>query len=573
MNSNLSNVKSVIAINIDSVKARAFLFEIVEGKYCFIALGEANSYHLQDNSNLIKSIFHAIYQLEDITSRKFIGDDKQFIVPSRKDGTGVDQLILTYTGGKFLNLVITGLMEETSILNAKHLVNSTYTRIVDVIGLNDPRRQDMQIDAIIHADPDLVLFCGGTDNGASQSVSHMADLVTMVCKSLPFENRPEIFYTANDALEDKLARNFEKVSRTHISKNILNLDRNNGNLEIWDNYNEVVNEFHFRQYQGVKDLCTFCSIPPMPSSHGIANMVRFFSQIGNPDQTVLCVEVSSDSTSLTACKDNKLAIQVCPFGTDIGFLNIINQIKLPQLQNWLPESIPTFKVRDYLYQKSLFPDALPFTKEALMIEDSLNRCLLQHSLEQFQEAWPWLDQTYETFIVSGDFISEITDNYEMLLTLLDGIQPVGISNITIDKLGITGSLGAIARINPYLPAQIIETGIYTNLGTVICPISKQKYGTPILNMRINRENGEEERITIKKGQIFRIPLEPGMTAKANIQCLKDTVIDNSNQRFVSIDVEGGQCGLVIDARGRPIEFPNDENYRKKMIKTWHNILK
>ena len=204
-----------------------------------------------------------------------------------------------------------------------------------------------------------------------------------------------------------------------------------------------------------------------------------------------------------------------------------------------------------------------------MIEDGLKRCLLWYSLEQFQETWSWLDQTYETIIVSGDFVSEMTDNYEILLTLLDGIQPVGITNIAIDKLGITGSLGAIARTNPYLPVQIIETGIYTNLGTIICPISKKKYGTSILNMRINRENGEEERITVKKGQILRVPLEPGTTAKVNIQCLRDTVIDNSNQRFVSIDVEGGQCGLVIDARGRPIEFPKDEIHRKEMIKTWY----
>ena len=355
MNSNPSNVKSAIAINIDSNKARAFLFEIVEGKFCFIALGEANSYHLQDSSYLIKSIFNAIYQLEDITSRKFIGDDKQFIVPSRKDGTGVDQLFLTYTGGKFLNVVIAGLMEETSILNAKHLVNSTYTRIVDVISLNDTRRQDMQIDAIIHSDPDLILFCGGTDDGASQSMSHMADLVTMVCKSLPFENRPEIFYAANDALEDKLARNFEKISRTHISKNILNIDRNNGRLEIWDDYNEVVNEFHFRQYQGIKDLCTFCSIPPMPSSHGITNMVRFFNQIGNPDQTVLCIEVSSDSTSLTASKDNKLATQVCSYGTDIGFLNIINQIKLPSFKTGFPNLFRLLKSGITCIKKAYLP--------------------------------------------------------------------------------------------------------------------------------------------------------------------------------------------------------------------------
>ena len=44
----------------------------------------------------------------------------------------------------------------------------------------------------------------------------------------------------------------------------------------------------------------------------------------------------------------------------------------------------------------------------------------------------------------------------------------------LDPYGLSQALGAVAASNTLLPAQIIESGAYTNLGTVICPWLKSK---------------------------------------------------------------------------------------------------
>jgi len=40
-------------------------------------------------------------------------------------------------------------------------------------------------------------------------------------------------------------------------------------------------------------------------------------------------------------------------------------------------------------------------------------------------------------------------------------------------------------------------------------------------------------------------------------------------RSGSITVTGGALGVVIDARGRPLQFPSDPVRRRELIKKWY----
>jgi len=563
--------KSVVAINIDINQVKVFLFQIVAGQYSLIAVGESELYFQHDPSFIIKGIHSALYHLEEITNKRFIADDKQFIIPSRKDGTGADQLILTYNGGKFLRVAIVGIMEDSSIRNAEQLVNSTYSKVVEIIGLNDPRNQNIRIDSIIRADPDIILFCGGSDQGASHSVLQMANIVSLVCKSLPFEKRPEIIYAANIELQEKICRNFEKIARTHTTKNIISSDKNEIEPDIRDDYNRVINEFRYREFSGIKDFCSFCSTSPMPRSHGIANMAKFFSHIYKSSKEVLLIDISSDSTTMATAKSGHTAAKVIPFGTDFGYLAEMN---INLLKKWIPKPISNDDIKDYLFQKTLFTNTLSLTENAQLIDRGLIRYILSTALQKIKSSQPSIGNSFEPIIISGDIFSQIPDERDILLSVLDGIQPEGITTIIVDKLGIAGTLGAIAKANPLLPVQIIDSGIFTNLGTVICPVSKQKGGTDIINLRIDRSNGEQDRYTVKKGNILKIPLELGKSTKLDIQCLKDTTIDRSKKkRFFSIEVEGGQHGLIIDARSRPIAIAEDGVIRTNQLENWYKAIK
>jgi len=77
------------------------------------------------------------------------------------------------------------------------LARTAYVRVVDTIGLNDKRKPEQQIDALLRLRPDLILMAGATDNGATLSVRRLIETIGLACYILPSESRPALLFAGN----------------------------------------------------------------------------------------------------------------------------------------------------------------------------------------------------------------------------------------------------------------------------------------------------------------------------------------------------------------------------------------
>ena len=129
---------SVLAIDIGSATTRAMLFDIVDGRYRFVAIGQASSSAHAPVNDVLSGVGDAITQLEKITGRKFIDGDNQVISSVQSDGSGVDAITGTISAGPPLRAVVAGLLADVSLVSAKNLAESNYVRVVETLSLNDP---------------------------------------------------------------------------------------------------------------------------------------------------------------------------------------------------------------------------------------------------------------------------------------------------------------------------------------------------------------------------------------------------------------------------------------------------
>jgi hypothetical protein len=107
------------------------------------------------------------------------------------------------------------------------------------------------------------------------------------------------------------------------------------------------------------------------------------------------------------------------------------------------------------------------------------------------------------------------------------------------------------------------------LATVIAPLSEARYGTPILEVRVKHENGNEDRLEVTKGSLVALQVQHGQKALVQLKALHGTVIDpRSPKKTIQYNVVGGACGAVIDGRGRPVALPTDTARRRDMLKKW-----
>ena len=568
MTISLVDAESVLAVDIGSRTTRAHLFDVVDGQYSFIAAGSALTTLQVPYRDVSEGVHQAILELQTVTGRCILGQDSRIILPSQADGTGVDRFVVTYSTGPAPRVIIAGLLSDVSLASAQRLVSTVYGQIVESIGLNDRRKLDSQIDAIIQANADVIVIAGGTEGGATRSVYKLVDMINLACRSLTPDQRPEIIYAGNQSLAKRIKENLEKWTKTTVAPNI----RPSIDLEdlapAQQTLNATAGRLRMRCMPGLEALASIASTPPTPSAFALGRLVHFLSRALDPSKGVLGVDLGNASTVIAAGTATSHAINVFPLGMGRGAAQALQQISLAEITQWLPIPIAESFVRDYLWQKSITPDLLPQDIETLAIEQAFARQVLRLATQQFQARYPEFDRALEPIVGSGGTLTQIP-SAQALLILIDGLQPVGVTTFVLDQNNLAAALGAAASFNPVLPVQVLESGAFLNLGTVISPVTSAGYGTPVVRARVEFERGNETSLEVNQGSIAVLPIQAGQAARIHLQGLNTTLLDPRTQKTsLSFKVVGGVCGAIIDARGRPLTLPVDDARRRDLIKNW-----
>jgi hypothetical protein len=570
---------SLLAIDVGTVTTRAALFDVVEGYYRFIASGHAPSTAAAPYKDLSEGVRQAIENLQIVTGRTFLSDDHHLIVPTQ-EGRGVDTFAATLSAGPAIKTVVVGLLNDVSLESTQRLARTIYTRVVDTIGLNDKRKPEGQIDSLLRLNPDLILVAGGTDDGATRSVQHLIETIGLACYLLPAEKRPALLYAGNQKLADEVKSSLQPLtSYLTISPNI------RPKLEVEDlqpaqhALAQLTNQIRRGQMNGVDELNSWAADTLVPTAYAEGRIIRFLSQVYDSSKGILGVDVGASATTVAASFTGELTLGVYPqLGLGEGLANILRYTNLEEIIKWIQLDIPAETVRDYIYQKSIYPASLPATPEDLVIEQALARQALHMALSSVakdfprraRSALPGLTPYFEPILAGGSTITRAPTLGQSLLMLLDAIQPVGITTMILDQNNLMPALGAASSRNSILPIQVLESGAFLGLATVIAPYANIRAGTSIVQGRLVYQNGNESRLDIKQGTLEVLPLPAGQTGRLYLEPLHRTDVGfgPGRSRDGGIPVTGTALGVVIDARGRPLHLPASPERRRELIKKW-----
>jgi hypothetical protein len=579
MPASLVQNESILAIDVGATVTRAVLFDVVEGQYRFVASGQAPSTAEAPFKDIGLGIREAITNLQKVTGAALLGThDNNLIAPSQPDGSGVDAVVATISTGPVVKTVVAGLLSDVSLESARRLAESTYSRIVDTLDLSDHRRPDQQMDSIVRSRPDLVILAGGTDGGASRSIQKMLEAVGLACYLTPMEKRPMVLYAGNQ----KLAEDVRELLGGHVGK--LNVSYNiRPSLETEDldpgrhELALLVAQLRERQIKGVDELNLWSAGNLLPTAYARGRIIRFLSKMYESTRGLLCVNVGASATSVAAGFNGELTLGVYPqYGLGENLAGLLQQTEIDDILRWLQLDISPNVLREYMFQKSLYPSAIPATKDEQAINQAIARQALYLAVRKAQKDFPpharptrnGIMPPLDLILGGGGVISEGTSLGQSLLLLLDAIQPVGIMPILLDQNNLLPLLGAAASRSHYLPVQVIESGAFIGLGTVVSVIASANYGDQVLRAKLAYADGTEARAEVKFGGLEILPLPSGQTARLSLQPLRRADVGLGPGRGGAVTVTGGALGVVIDARGRPLQFPSDPVRRRELMKRW-----
>jgi hypothetical protein len=520
----------------------------------------------------------AISNLQKVTGKNLLDQNNQLIMPLQADGSGVDAFAATLSAGPALRAVVVGLLSEVSMESARRLAETAYLQVIETFDLNDPRKPDEQIDAVLRARPDVIILTGGTDGGASRSVQKLIESVGLACYLMPEEKRPAILFAGNNSLADSVRGSLGKLTPSlHFSPNVRPSLDTEDLAPAARELAQVFSDVRKRLMPGVDGLAAWTGGRVLPTAYAEGRIIRFLSQMNGASRGILGVDIGTSAAIIAAGFNGRLTLGVYPkFGLGDNLPGLPQFTNLEEIMRWLSLDIAPNIVRDYLYQRSLFPGTIPATKEEHAIGHAITRQALYLSLQEARQNFPSearfvkkdLMPVFEPILAGGGVVSDAATPGQSLLLLLDALQPVGITSIILDQNNLLPLLGAAAEFNQLMPVQVLESGAFMSLGTIVSVISSASYGLPVLRARLTYDDGSEANAEVKFGGLEILPLALGQTARLTLQPLQRSDIGNGPGRNATLEVAGGVMGVVIDARGRPLALPEDPVRRRELIKKW-----
>ena len=573
---------SLLAVDIGAATTRAVLFDVVEGEYRLVSAAQAPTTVEAPYRDVLEGVRSALSQLQTITGSTLLDADGDLITPAQEDGSGVDSFVATLSAGPALRAVVAGLLPDASVESARRLTETVYARIVDHTSLQDHRRSDELIDSMLRLHPDIVVMTGGTDGGASRSLQKMLEPIGLASYLMPLEQRPAFLFAGNQAMEaevrDLLA---SKVSVLSISPNVRPTldteDLDPAARELARLYVEI----RRKQIRGVDALDKWAHGHILPTGYATGRMMRFLSKVYGSSKGILAVDLGASAATIAAGFKDRSTLGVYPhFGLGENLSGLLNHTSLESILAWSPMEIPPADLRDYLYQKSLHPAAIAATREDQAMSYAVARQALALAMQAARHDFPrdaaalkpGLLPLFEPILAGGGPFSNAPTPGQSLLLLLDALQPVGLTTVILDQNNLIPLLGAAAGRNPLLPIQVLESGAFMSLGTVVAPIVTGSYGSPVLKARVVYEDGTEARAEVKYGTLQVLPLPSGQTARLTLQAANRGDLGFGPGREGTVTVSGGSLGIVFDCRGRPIALPTDTGRRHDALKNWHWTL-
>jgi len=597
-----TDLNVVIATDCGSTTTKAILIERQGDSFRQTYRGEAPTTVEAPFEDVTRGVLNAIQEVEELSGRQIL-DGERIITPA-SDGQGVDIYISTSSAGGGLQMMVAGVVQSMTGESAQRAALGAGAIVMDVLAANDGRLPHQKIERIRHLRPDMVLLSGGTDGG---TVSHVVELAEFIAAADPKPRfgsgfqLPVIFAGNQDAREE-IGKTLESKTALSITENLRPvLERENlgpARQVIHDLFLEHV----MAQAPGYRKLMSWTGAPVMPTPGAVGQIMQTIAR--QRDINVLGVDIGGATTDVfSVFSEDADASPVfnrtvsANLGMSYSISNVLTEAGVPGVMRWMPVAVDEADLRDRVKNKMIRPTTIPQTLEELQIEHAVAREALRLALVQHRELAVGLkgvqsertlsdvfDQDasggslidmmqLDLLVGSGGVLSHAPRRIQTAAMLVDAFQPEGVTALAVDSIFMMPHLGVLASVNERAATDVFERDCIVHLGTCVAPVGKGKDGAACLTYELTDSSGAPARSgELAVGELTLVPVAQGTESSLRLVPERGWDVGAGPGQELTCQVTGGVAGVIMDTRGRPLLFPQDEIERQSRVASWNESL-
>jgi hypothetical protein len=282
---------------------------------------------------------------------------------------------------------------------------------------------------------------------------------------------------------------------------------------------------------------------------------------------VACIDIGAKYITLGSAYLGQVRLEHQDIGVGQEAWTYVRQNQRVQaVINWMPVEANNEEIENYLANKSIYPSLTPLTARESAIEQALAKTMLDESRPMQASRW----QNVEHVILMGAILAGAESYAQSLAILLDGIQPSGLMQVSVDKsltLLCAGGLLVAQQASDYHPGRALLDTHVLPVGSIVGLAQPAKKHV----IRVELDAGLKSRqiMDIRSGEIVRVPWNVHDTgALYMLDAVGEMVRWSSHKSTEMRSTVGGEVGMVIDGRGRPLPLSEKANERRGQLLAW-----
>jgi hypothetical protein len=239
-----------------------------------------------------------------------------------------------------------------------------------------------------------------------------------------------------------------------------------------------------------------------------------------------------------------------------------------RLARLLPLAIDELAVADALQNLRARPGTLPQTEDELAIMHAAARQLLAQGAAD-EGAILGID----LLIGSGRTLAAAPRPGQAAQLLLDGVRPLGVTELAIDGAGALPPLGALDDAEIREGIGMLRDDLLTPLGAAVVCRGGQP-GQVAMRVTAHRAGWPTTGpVELRNGQLQLLPLGRGQSAELEIELEAGVTLGGPRRaRRAQVTVTGGALGLILDARDIPLSLPRRADDRRAVLAGWRDAF-
>jgi hypothetical protein len=529
----------IIATDVGSTTTKARLFHKKDGEWRFFVAGEAPTTVEAPYEDVTMGVQNAVREIEELTGHMLLAPGGGMIIPY--DGEkGVDLYCTTSSAGGGLQMMVSGLIKSMTAASANRAALGAGAIVMDVIARDDGRQTYQKIRRIRSLRPDMILMAGGTDGGASQHVMEIAELIKAAEPKprLGVSYQLPIVYAGNKVLRPQIEELLNEGFALDMVDNIRPVLERENTEPARRAVHELFMEHVMSHAPGYNRLMKWTDIDIMPTPAGEGMAIQL---------------------TANAFKQNVMGV-----GLEVASRLMNKMIR--------PTTIPQ-TLEDLIVEHSVAREALRLgLKHHRSIATRLKGIQVQRTIsDMFEQA---LSESYIDMMIidicagTGGLLSHAPRRVQSMLILTDAWLTEGITRMMQDSVFMMPHLGVVSTVYRDAAWNVFDKDCLLRLGTSIAAKGQAKFGELVMDIDITMPDGETINEQMMLGDLKLIKLSPDEEADVVVTPAKQYDIGAGPGESLEATVQGGVAGLLLDARGRPMYFPEEDSKRKELLLSW-----